>query len=62
MHLSEDVYEFGSAIGLLTRLYAPDGKPWCTFSIGLECINGDECLNHNREKHVIDSGDTTASG
>lgn len=30
------------------NLYAPDGDPWCRFGKGFQCLNGDDCLNHNR--------------
>jgi len=50
-----DLYELGDTWGLSRALYSPDAdsdgpRPWCRFGKGLECLNGDQCLNPDHRK------------
>jgi hypothetical protein len=53
-------YEVWGLIDSVERnpnLYAPDGKPWCTFKRGLFCVNGNSCKNPNHRKYGPDDLD-----
>lgn len=42
-----------------SRLYAPDGDPWCRFGVGLTCLNGIACLNENHRRYTSVTGESS---